>query len=576
MTDLRLTAMSYHSMKSLRTLLPVALIAIVAAIAPVHSASGQAAAAASAAGPGMSRVDLYAGYAYFKPFNSDINNLNYPAVPFGFEGNITGYFNQHFGLQAEGNYLPNGDKDNNCVYTAQVGPVARFAIGRFVPFGHVVGGGAIVGGPAAQTCDTWGYGGTVGGGLDYILPIFHDRVAVRAFQADFLYAHIDNGPLKAGGTQGGIGQVTAVRGSAGIVFRFGDMNPGGKEPPTFNCSADPADIYPGDPVVLTASAIDVNPKRNPVYQWTSSGGKVSGDGARAAVDTASLGPGTYAVTGKLVEGTKQRLVAACTTAFTVRAYQPPTVTCSADRAAIHSGDEVAIKAMARSPQNRPLLYSYGTTSGAIVGNGPSAGLSTAGTSPGNITVTCNVSDDKGQTASATTSVIVAAPPPPPPAVVTPTMQSLCSITFDRDRKRPDRVDNEAKGCLDDVALTLNRETADRLLVIGSHADQESNRDSAVRAMNAAEYLTKEKGIDPERLDLRIGPDNSRSVAMMLVPPGAAPAPSAAASFDTSSIKRTGQAYGTNRATTTPRKAITRHKVAAPGREKRKIAKASQF
>jgi len=77
--------------------------------------------------------------------------------------------------------------------------------------------------------------------------------------------------------------------------------------------------------------------------------------------------------------------------------------------------------------------------------------------------------------------------------------------FDRDKQRPDRVDNEAKGCLDDVALTLNRETSAKLLIVGSHADKETNHDSAIRAMNAAEYLTKEKGIDPARLDLRIGP-----------------------------------------------------------------------
>ncbi len=554
-------------------LLRVALMPLVA-IAPVRYTLGQAAPAAYGS-PAMSRVDLFAGYAYLYPFNSDIGNINYPSIPFGADGSVAAYFTHHFGVQVEGNYSPNGDTDNNCVYTAQAGPIGRFQAGRFVPFAHVLGGGAIVGGPRAQTCDKWGYGGTVGGGLDYILPVFHDRLAIRAFQADFVYAHIDNGPIAAGGFRGGIGDITAVRGSAGIVFRFGDMNPGGKEPPTFNCSAEPQNPFPGDPVILTASAIDVNPKRKPTYLWTSSGGTVGGDGARAAVDTASLAPGTYAVTGKLVEGPKQRLVAACTTAFTVRAYQPPTVACSADRAAIHSGDGVAIKATARSPQNRPLLYSYGTTSGVIVGNGPTAALSTAGTSPGNITVTCNVSDDKGQTASATTSIVVAAPPPPPPAVVTPTMQSLCSITFDRDKKRPDRVDNEAKGCLDDVALTLNRETADKLLIIGSHADSETNRDSAIRTMNVADYLTHEKGIDPARLDLRIGPDNNRSVAMMLVPPGAAPAPAAAASFDTSSIKRTGQAYGTKRTTAAPRGSAKPRAHAAPPK-KRKIAKASQF
>ena len=79
-------------------------------------------------------------------------------------------------------------------------------------------------------------------------------------------------------------------------------------------------------------------------------------------------------------------------------------------------------------------------------------------------------------------------------------------------------------------------------------------------MNAAEYLTREKGVDPARLDLRIGPDNGRAVSMMLVPPGAIV--DAGTSFDTSSIKRTGQAYGTPR-TATPVHRRTKPKPTLP-------------
>jgi hypothetical protein len=533
----------------MQRLLRVVSLVLLASSALLRSGIGQATAAATA-GPPMSRFDLYGGYAYYAPFASDIGNISYPSVPLGTDVSIAGYFTRHFGIQAEGNYSPKGPDDNNCVYTAQAGLIGRLPAGRFVPFAHVLGGGAVVGGPRNQSCGTWGWGGTVGGGLDIILPVFHDRIALRAFQADFMYAWIDNGPLTNGGENGGVGQVTAVRGSAGIVFRFGRMDSADRETPSFNCSAEPASAFPGDPVLLSASTFNVSSKQKLQYLWITSAGMAGGNGPTGAVDTANLQPGSYQVTGRLIEGDKQRVIASCSTSFTVRAFEPPTIACSADRTAIHSGDPVAIKASGRSPQNRPLSYSYGTTSGVITGNGPTAGLSTAGVSPGNITVTCSAVDDKGQTASNTASIMVA-PPPPPPAPVLPAMQSLCGITFDRDRKRPDRVDNEAKGCLDDIALTLNRETADKLLIVGSHAESESNRESAIRAMNAADYLTHEKGIDPARLDLRIGPDNSRSVAMMLVPPGAVIEAGTATSFDTSSIKRTGQAYGTARTTTTP-------------------------
>ena len=549
-------------------LLRIVSITLIATFTLVNYASSQAIPAASG-GPAMSRVDLFGGYAYFKPFHSGIGNVEYPSIPFGGDASVAAYFTKHLGLQAEGNYSPNSSTDNNCAYTAQAGPIARFSNGRFVPFLHLLGGGAVVGGPRAQSCNTWGYGGTAGGGLDYILPAFHDHIALRPIQADFMYAHIDNGPIAAGGFYGGIGSVKAVRASAGIVFRFGNMNPDGSEPPTFNCAAEPGQVFPGDPVTLTASTLNLSPKRKPKYLWVSSGGKTSGDGASAGVDTVGMRPGVYQVSGKLVEGAKERLVASCTTSFTVRAYQPPTIACSASRSAVNSGDQVAIKATANSPQNRPLTFSYGTTAGRIIGEGPIASLATAAVSPGNITVTCNAVDDMGQAASSTVSITVNAPPPPVVEAAKPTMQSLCSITFDRDLKRPDRVDNEAKGCLDDVALTLNRDTSSKLLIVGSHVDKEANRDSAIRAMNAAEYLTREKGVDPARLDLRIGADNSRSVAMMLVPPGAVIDLGGATSFDTSSVKRTGPAYGK------PGQTSARRKRAAP-KKKPKKATAAQF
>ena len=76
-------------------------------------------------------------------------------------------------------------------------------------------------------------------------------------------------------------------------------------------------------------------------------------------------------------------------------------------------------------------------------------------------MTCNEVDDKGNTASATTSVTVVAPAfsSPPSATTT---SSLCSVSFERDAKRPSRVGNEAKACLDDVALALQRSSDARL------------------------------------------------------------------------------------------------------------------
>jgi hypothetical protein len=47
-----------------------------------------------------------------------------------------------------------------------------------------------------------------------------------------------------------------------------------------------------------------------------------------------------------------------------------------------------------------------------------------------------------------------------------THQALCSITFEKDKKRPTRVDNEAKACLDEVALDLQKQSDATAVVVG--------------------------------------------------------------------------------------------------------------
>ncbi len=161
-------------------------------------------------------------------------------------------------------------------------------------------------------------------------------------------------------------------------------------------------------------------------------------------------------------------MADCTATYTVKQFEPPTISCSANPSTVAPGDSSTITATGVSPQNRPLTYSYSASAGSVSGNASTATLSTAGAAPGTITVTCNVVDDKGQTASATTTVTVNAPPPPP----APTTSALCSVSFERDTRRPARVDNEAKACLDDIALKLQRASDAKLAVVGNSTSAE--------------------------------------------------------------------------------------------------------
>jgi outer membrane protein OmpA-like peptidoglycan-associated protein len=171
-----------------------------------------------------------------------------------------------------------------------------------------------------------------------------------------------------------------------------------------------------------------------------------------------------------------------------------------------------------SPQNRPLTYSYSSTAGTVTGNTSTATLNTVGAAPGTISVTANVVDDKGQSASCTTTVTVVAPTPPPAVTTT----SLCSISFERDKRRPARVDNEAKACLDDIALNLQRSSDAKLAVIGnaSSTEKTGSKLAAARAVNTKAYLVTEKGVDPSRISVYTGTQDGKTVASTLIPTGA--------------------------------------------------------
>jgi len=383
---------------------------------------------------------------------------------------------------------------------------------------------------------------TGGLGVDFILPVQRNHLAIRPIQADFLYANANFGAnTPPTNVNGGDIRLSSYRLSAGLVLRLGEMMP--ELPASYGCEAQPANIYPGDPVTVTGRAInlEVNKRLTPVYTWSSAGGTISGKTETVMVSTGGLAAGDYTVTGRVSEGPKPSQHAECSASFRVHSYDPPSLACSASPNSILPGGFSTITAEGRSPQNRPLSYSYGTTAGQITGTGSNGTLSAADVSPGAITVSCNVVDDLGQLAKATTTVTVVAPPPPPPPPAA-AARSLCSISFERDRKRPARVDNEAKGCLDDIALELNRETDATLVVVGKHDPQEKPDAAAERTLNAKQYLTQEKGIDPSRIQLRTGETAGRSADDILVPPGATWDPGGTTSFDPTRVTRHGEPY----------------------------------
>ena len=488
--------------------------------------------------PNPSRVDIFTGYSYYglhsinQPSGEQFGSVNEGAI-----GSAAYYFNRYFGAEISMIANPNGNGDG--FYGYYGGPIFRLPLQNYTLFAHGMVGGVDGVGPnnpggVGYNPYTWGVGLIAGGGMDYDLPWFNHRLGLRLFQADYRYTHIDFGPANAAiYLQGGRANLDGAELSSGLLFHFGSIVP--PPPVTYACAvtAPTGTIYPGDPVTITGTATNLNPKKDAHYKWTSDSGPVAGDSNVASIDTKTLAPGTYTVKGHVEQGPKPGQFADCTTPFTVTAFQPPTISCSANPSTLNAGDPSTITAAGVSPQNRPLTYSYSATAGSISGNTSSATLSTTGAAPGTtITVTCNVVDDKGQTASAQTTVTLNAPPPPP----APVTQSLCTITFDKDKARPTRVDNEAKACLDDIALTAQRDTTAKLAIVGNSAPipvrgkstpkkeqmatDMANKRAAERAVNEKAYLVTEKGLDASSISVYTGTAGTNSAATTLIPAGA--------------------------------------------------------
>ena len=315
-----------------------------------------------------------------------------------------------------------------------------------------------------------------------------------------------------------------------------------KAPPiTLACNASAPTVYPGDPLTVSATAgsVDTNKKNNLIYNWSGDG--VTGNGTSATVNTASLAPGSYTAKADVKEGKKGKeglkpgQSAECSAAYAVKQFEPPTVSCSASPSTIKPGDSSTVTAVGISPQNRPLTYNYTATAGTVTGTGTTAAYSSAGAPTGAVGITCGVTDDKNQTASANTTITILAPPPPPPA---PKTQALCSISFAGDPRRPTRVDNEAKACLDQVALDLKQQADAKAVLVGeSDADENAktakeqayaakhkhatvDQFAAQRAVNAKDYLVTEQGIDASRISVATGTTDGQTEENYLVPAGA--------------------------------------------------------
>ncbi len=307
----------------------------------------------------------------------------------------------------------------------------------------------------------------------------------------------------------------------GLNYTFGGKPP---VPPSASCSASPAEVFPGDPVNATISTQYFNPKHTLTYKWNSTGAKISGTGTTGNIDTTGLAPGSYTVSATATDAKeKKNNVASCSASFMVKARPnyPPTASCSASPNAIAINQSATVNITATSPESRPLTYAWTSTGGQLTGNGTSATLVATNADAGStITVTGTATDDHHLSTSCTANVTV------PPVQKVSEVEDWGECTFEKNPKKPWRVDNDCKDVLDKLALRVQQMPNGKVAIVG-FTDQEevvnNGQLGAQRAVNVKYYLTTDEigpKLDPTRLEPRKGGVKGKTTHFYFVPQGA--------------------------------------------------------
>jgi len=446
--------------------------------------------------------EVFGGYAWLAPngwgdLDYKINN-----IPNAFDASNTYYLpkSPNFGLLVDGSghfnggttppNLDNGADNATGVGYALGGLQYKFHRDTLSPFFRGFVGAASIS-PDCCGGNQWNLAAGGGGGLDLRVK---PRISIRLVQADYIYSNYNHRFVTDHPTQW-----NSVRLAAGVVFSLGaycDL--------PLSCSVTvsptPAEIIAGEPIRLSTAGTNFNANHPITYSWTASGGKLSNVATQSTeINTTGLAAGSYAVSATMTDPKVRKMNSAtCAGAFVVKQPPPPlppVVSCTVTPSTVAIGEPATVTMIASSPDRRPLTYTWSTTAGKLSDQGTSAVVTASNEDAGKtITVTGTATDDRTLTANCIVNVKV---PPIEPCVK---IEDWGLCTFEKDLKRPWRVDNDCKDVLDKLAIRLQQMPNGKLAIVGYTDEKEVIDDQTLgarRSVNVKYYLTTE---GPTKLD----------------------------------------------------------------------------
>ncbi|HXM23392.1 MAG TPA: OmpA family protein, partial [Terriglobales bacterium] len=296
----------------------------------------------------------------------------------------------------------------------------------------------------------------------------------------------------------------------GVIYVFG------RGPISANCTINRSEVIVGEPLSATAAGSNFNPRHTLRYDWSSTGGKITGKDNTANIDTIGLAVGSYTATARISDPKmKKGGEASCRATFTVKEppKNPPTVSCSANPSTVQTGAPSTISCTCTSPDNAPVQVGGWTASGGRVsGSGRTAALDTTGASAGPITVNATCSDTRGLNTQATANVAVENPPPPSPELVRLEERlALRSIYFATDQPRIEKPDGGLLASQQQTLISLAEDfkrylqtKPDAHLTLEGHADLrgsvEYNQALSERRVERTKRFLIEHGVPAANLE----------------------------------------------------------------------------